>query len=83
LLATLGRDAATAFCVPRRADDAEMSVFGCPSRFASADEPNNEAFARRQLAHQSARLMNRDASVDSSGYVRGDVPAADELARFF
>jgi hypothetical protein len=29
-----------------------------------------------------ARLINRDASVDAFGYVRGEVPAADELASF-
>jgi hypothetical protein len=28
------------------------------------------------------RLINRDASVDAFGYVRGEVPAADELASF-
>ena len=33
--------------VPRRADDAELFVFGCPSRFASADEHNWEALQHR------------------------------------
>ena len=53
-----------------------------PARNRAAGE-HDEAFARHQLAHQSARLMNRDAPVDASGDVRGDVPAAtDELAIF-
>ena len=73
---------AAAFWVPRRADGANLSEGGCPARNRAAGE-HDEAFARHQLAHQSARLMNRDAPVDASGDVRGDVPAAtDELAIF-
>ena len=54
---------------------------GCPSRSRAADEPT-EAFARHQLAHQPRPLINRDAPVDASGYVRGDVSATDALLSF-
>ena len=37
-------------------DDAELSVFGCPSRFASADGHNWEALQHRTPSDRAARL---------------------------
>ena len=42
-----GGGAATAFWFLGCVDDAELSVFGCPSCFASADEHNWEALQHR------------------------------------
>ena len=67
--------------MPRCADDAKLSEGGCPSRNRAADE-HNEAFARINWRTSPVQLINRDASVDAFGYVRGEVPAADELASF-
>ena len=66
--------------MPRRADDVEVFVSGCPSCFASADE-HNEAFARINWRTSPVRVINRVASVDASGCGRGDVSAVDELSR--
>ena len=46
-LSTFWRDAAAAFWFLGCVDDAELFVFGCPSRFASADGHNWEALQHR------------------------------------
>ena len=81
-MSALGRAAAPAFWVPRWADDAKRSDGGCPARNRAADEPNEAFSHRHQLAHQPRPLINRDASVDAFGYVRGDVSATDALLSF-
>ena len=47
--------------VPRRADDAEVFVVGCPSRFASADGHNWEAL----------RMLGSKAGVEGAGRLGG------------
>ena len=51
-----------------------------PLAHRAAGEPN-EAFAPASTGALDVRSINRDASADACGYVRGDVPAVDELSR--
>ena len=71
-----------ALWVPRCADDAKLSEGGCPSRNRAADEHRKPSHGINWRT-SPVRLINRDTSVDAFGYVRGEVPPADELARFF
>ena len=56
----------------------------CPMRLPLADRAAGEPNDLRTGVNwrtSPGRMIDRDASVDASGYVRGDVPAVDELSR--
>ena len=61
LLATLWRGTLVVW-VPRRADDAKLSVFGCPSRFAPTDEQQWEALGAGLPGVEARVVSGRNAS---------------------